>query len=47
MKAFLALNERIRAKNQKPEDIEHLVPPATNQDILRQARTLQPQQISP
>jgi len=46
MKAFLALNERIRAKNQRYEDKEHLVPPPRPKDTLRAVKSLQPWQTN-
>lgn len=45
-KAFLMLNERIRAKNQRTEGREHLIPPPRAMDVLRQANSLQPWQTT-
>jgi len=44
MKSFLALNERIRAKNQLPHERDHLVEPPRAEDTIRQTKSLQPWQ---
>jgi len=44
MRTFLALSERIKAKNQAPEEREHLVVPPRAEETLRQVKSLQPWQ---